>query len=235
MKMHCCGVIKSDVVRLDEKEYDRLYNILEYNVSTRTSLLTFAFTTVLAVLGVALGTENSDISVYMYLIPYCLIIPFSARIVYYRLIHAHISAFLIVYAPEKMRFRLGGSTNPRINAVSEKQTPFFIVIAFLNNFEMSILALTCAAIFYFKFFSEKGDFSIIEWLICLIPIILTIFVIVITIYGYNYSKHLCRYKKKWEELYKKNINEKYILIKDCKSVIHTKYKLNKVNRCKNTQ
>lgn len=237
------NIIKDNTLKLDDKEYERLHNTLEYNLNTRISLLTFAFTTVLAVLGVAIGTENKDISVYMYLIPYCLIIPFSARIVYYRLVHAHISAFLMVYSPEKMLFRLGSSTNSEKNIVSEKQTKFFNVIAFLNNYEMSILSLTCAVIFYFKFFSEKTEIenielTTIEWIMCIVPIVLTILVIVITAYGYDYSKHLYRYKEKWEEFYNKNTNEKCAFCAKCKPNLNTQYKIlrvYKVKRCKKTK
>lgn len=180
---------------LDDKEYERLWNILEYNVSTRTSLLTFSFTTVLAVIGVAIGTESKDFSVYIYLMPYCLIIPFTARIVYYRITHAHISAFLIEYAPEKMKF------HQKTKFVAEKQNKLFSIIAILVNYEMFVLAITCAIIFEQKYFNTVNSFGKKEIFIIIVPILLSLVVFFIISYGYNYSKIKNNYLSKWNELH----------------------------------
>ncbi len=64
---------------MSDKEYDKLYERLNYNVSTRTSLLTFSFTTVSAVLGLAFGLDNENINPYLFLAPFFFIIPFTAR------------------------------------------------------------------------------------------------------------------------------------------------------------
>lgn len=181
---------------MSKEEYERLYNRLEYNLSTRNNLLTFSFTTVLAVLGVAIGTESTDFSVYMYLIPFCLILPFTARIVYYRIIYAHISSFLMTYAPEKMKFDIGTKKVP------EKQSTFFSVMAFLVNYEMAILASTCAVIFYCKYFSTAQGFYAKDLFVWLLPLLLVGIVVAIIAFGYNYTKHQKNYQKKWEQFLK---------------------------------
>ena len=48
--------------------------------SLRNNLLTFAFTTVLAVIGIAFANLDKDIPPLLYLLPHFLIIPFAARI-----------------------------------------------------------------------------------------------------------------------------------------------------------
>ncbi len=179
---------------LDEKEYERLHNKLEYNLGTRNSLLTFSFTTVLTILGLAIATEIERISVLLYLIPFCILIPFTARIVYYRLIHAHINAFLMVYAPDKMQFQVNSAIVP------EEQSKVYLIIAFLNNFETSILATACSIIFYIKYIPKIDTIKFADCLLILVPVLLTGIIIGITTYGFNYKKHLEKYKTMWRAL-----------------------------------
>lgn len=79
---------------LDE-EYSRLIKRLEFYDTTRNTLLAFSFTAVLTVLGVAIQVEMNTITALICLIPYFLIVPFAARISYYRISSAHISAFCV--------------------------------------------------------------------------------------------------------------------------------------------
>lgn len=192
---------------MDNKEYDNLSGQLDYYYSIRNTLLTFSFTTVLAALGVALSSDSEELSVYIYLLPFCLLIPFTARIVYYRIVHARITSFLMVYAPEKMQFSLRGKNVP------ENQTKYFNVIAVLVNFETTILSIACALIFVFKYLDTYTLNEISSYLIFAIPIVLVLIVFSISLYGFKYSKHQKRYFKLWEQtLYefsdKPNANKK---------------------------
>lgn len=81
-------------VRITNKEYDKLIKRLEFFDTMRNNLLTFSFTSVLTVLGVALAIDMDSLSAWICLIPFLLIIPFTARISYYRLASAHITSFL---------------------------------------------------------------------------------------------------------------------------------------------
>ena len=162
----------------------------------RTNLLTFSFTTVLAVLGIALssniGVEN--VNKFLYLIPYFLIIPFEGRIAYYRLIHARISAYLEMMIPQDRSLNIAGKKAP------EKQTWFFIVIAFLNNFEMFFLSSATAIVFYCKYpYPTEGKLSQMDWLMLSLPLVLSVFVGVIIVYTFNYEKWKSRYRKEWEK------------------------------------
>ena len=105
---------------MTDREYNYWQKTLERDVSTRTSLLTFSFTTVLAILGIALSNNSADVSPLVYLVPYFLIIPFQGRIAYYRLIHARISAYLEMVVPEDTTLDTLGTCVP------EKQTLFLI-------------------------------------------------------------------------------------------------------------
>mgnify|MGYP000531388920 FL=1 len=89
-------------ILVTETEYNKLIQRLDFYDSTRNNLLTFSFTSVLTVLGVALAMNLDEISSWICLIPFLLIIPFSARIAYYRLATAHINSFLKNFCKEKM-------------------------------------------------------------------------------------------------------------------------------------
>ena len=179
---------------MTDREYDYWQKILERDVSTRTSLLTFSFTTVLAILGIALSNNGENVSPLIYLVPYFLIIPFEGRIAYYRLIHARISAYLEMVVPEDTTLDTLGICVP------EKQTPFFDIIAILNNYEMFLLSVAAAVVFYCKYpFPSLNEFSTVDYVIFAIPIILSAFVALIVAYTFDYGKWKTRYRKEWEK------------------------------------
>ena len=115
---------------IKEKEYEKLVKRIEFFDSMRNTLLTFSFTATLAVLGLAISEAMDARGSWICLIPFFLIIPFSARISYYRLASAHINSFLRVYAPLSMKFEIGAET------VKEGKCKHYILIAWLVNHEM---------------------------------------------------------------------------------------------------
>lgn len=179
-------------IEITPEEYDKLIKRLEFHDVTRNSLLVFSFTVVLATLGVAL---EKDASAWLCLIPYCLIIPFSARISYYRLSSAHINSFLRVYAKERMVFEIGTEHNP------EKIFGRYHLIAWLVNHEMVLLAAASSALFSIKYWREHGLISVEDICIQILSLIMIIVVFVITDSTNNYINMLSTYKKKWKELY----------------------------------
>lgn len=70
---------------ITKEEYNNLITRLQFYDTARNKLLVFSFTAVMTILGVSLQITMNTVSVYICLIPYLLIIPFSARIVYYPL------------------------------------------------------------------------------------------------------------------------------------------------------
>lgn len=181
---------------MTNREYEYWVKNLEHNVSTRTNLLTFAFTTVLAVLGLALSVDNDTINVIAFLVPYFLIIPFEGRIAYYRIIHARISAYLEVVIPADRSLDIIGV------AVPEKQSNFFNIIVLLNNYEMFFLSCATALVFYSKYPVSLQAFQMKDYFLCLIPLVLSAFVLLIVAYAFNYDRWKKKYKDKWKQKYK---------------------------------
>ena len=176
---------------ISTEEYNRHINTLSRFNTIKNSLLTFSFTAVLTLLGIVIAS-NGQISPLVCLIPYFLIIPFSARIAYYRLASAHINTFLKVFEPKKMIFENGTPDVP------EKQGKIFPVIAWLINHEMVVLAIATGLIYCYQYYNYATLCTWVDILLFLPPLPFVIAVFVISNSTYSY-KDLCEgYKPKWE-------------------------------------
>jgi len=171
-------------------EYERIVKEMEYNLSARHSFLTFAFTTTLAILGVAFTSDIKN--EWLFLAPFFLIVPFTARIAYLRQTHAHYSSFLRVFYSEEM---IWGQLTRTYCPIRRNRAD--IIIEVLVNFEMFFLSLCCTAVFFYKYPTPIADFLFIDWVKCSIPILLSGIVVALTMAGYNYGKMMKKYEEKW--------------------------------------
>lgn len=171
--------------KITDKEYEKLVARLAAFDTMRDNLLTFSFTSVLAVLGIIIGSDNPNITASVCLIPFFLIIPFAARVSYYRLASAHIGSFLKTFAPEQTVFENGTKLVP------EGQCNFFGLIVKLVNYEMVCLALAVDACFYYKYLPNVTVWSLKEYIFMLVPMALTIVVFLISNATYIISIACC--------------------------------------------
>lgn len=178
---------------IDDLEYNKLTKRLEFFDTMRNSLLTFSFTAVLAVLGIALQMEMDAVRSWICLIPYFLILPFSARISYYRLSSAHINSFLRIFAKERMQFEIGA------RVVHEGKGVRYCVIAWLVNHEMVLLGMASSSIFYLKYWPNIQSWSLLEIISIIIPALLVILVFIIMDSTYNFSHMITDYSESWEQ------------------------------------
>lgn len=174
------------------EEYNFLIGRLNIFNTTKNSILTFSFTAVLTLLGVIVASDN-PISPVLCLIPYLLIVPFSARISYYRIASAHIITFLKTFAPEKTVFANG------TNYVPEKNTKLFPAIAWLINHEMVILAIAVGVVYFYQYLNHLVYFSYMDIPLLSMPIPFIAIVFFISDSTYNYKKLCDSYSPKWNE------------------------------------
>lgn len=177
---------------ITDEEYNKLIKRLEFCDTTRNSLLTFSFTAVLAALGVALNVEMDEVSSWLCLLPYFLIIPFSARISYYRLSSAHINSFLRVFAKDQMKFELGTSVAP------ENIFKRYIIISWLVNHEMVLLGAASSCLFGYKYRTSISSWSFENTCCLIFAGILVLFVYFITDSTNNYKKLIFSFSNKWK-------------------------------------
>lgn len=178
-------------ILVTDKEYEKLIKRLEFFDTMRNNLLTFSFTAVLAILGVALAMDMDSISAWLCLIPFCLIVPFSARIAYYRLASAHINSFLRQFSAEEMQFEIGTSV------VTENCCKFYHQIAWLINHEMVLLGVATSCIFYLKYISVLKTWSYYNYVGLIVPVILTAIVYLISDSTYSYKKLMEHFEREW--------------------------------------
>ncbi len=181
---------------ISDAEYAKLIKKLEFFVTTRNMLLTFSFTAVLAVLGIAIGTDSMDVSYWVCLVPYFLIIPFAARIAYYRLASAHINSFLKMFAPEKMIFENGAS-----GKAHERCGKMYPLIAWLVNHEMFILSVATEIVFILKLHAQVDPWTYKYFLVCIIPTLFSVVVLLISSSTFNYGKLTGYYNVQWKQYF----------------------------------
>lgn len=186
-------------INITVKEYEKLIGRLEFFDKMRNNLLTFSFTAILTALGVAITMDLNTVSVWLCIIPFCLIIPFSARIAYYRLASAHISSFLRIFLAEEMQFEIG------TKIVAENQGKMYPLIAWLVNHEMFFLGLATSAIFYLKYVTLIKDWTFWIYIGMGVPVVCNVVVYLISHSTYNYKKLVVNFENKWVVL-KSEIN-----------------------------
>lgn len=175
------------------KDYELNYlsEYLHQTTSIHNSLLTFSFTAVLAVLGIAFSDSENAVPSFLYLLPFCLIVPFTARITYYRISDSRIEAFLDVFYAESRTFSRG------CTFVKERQHPKFQIISLLMNFEMFILSCVCTILLINSLLNNKvSGIKFFLQLCC--SIICLILEIIIILQGYNYEKIYLHFRSKWK-------------------------------------
>ena len=184
---------KMQEVQITDKEYDKLIKRIEFFDAMRNNLLTFSFTSVLTVLGVALAIDMDSISAWICLMPFLLILPFTARISYYRLASAHINSFLRKFGQKDMQFELGA------NVVNDGKCTCYDLIAWLVNHEMVLLSIATSGIFYFKYIILIKEWKLGNYISLLIPLILICFDFIIANSTYNFKKLLDRFSAEWDK------------------------------------
>lgn len=80
------------------KEYEMLRSEIMQKIELYNSLITFTITTVLGILTLAITTQKR----MLFLLTFCIIIPMSLRIAYYKTTIVKISAYMIVFLESKL-------------------------------------------------------------------------------------------------------------------------------------
>lgn len=158
------------------KEYDSLRNEINQKIELHNTLLTFTITATVTSLTFALS-QNKTI---LYLIPFCILIPMSMRIVYYRSAMLKLSAYMIVFL-EKNLDRLDWETRNAelINMQFNKKKRFSRNYTSSRDYECLILSIVCY-VFYAINLMKNREFCILTVLYMLLPLSLVLWEALIT-------------------------------------------------------
>lgn len=135
----------------NENEVNLIRNEMKENLSIRTTLLTFCFTSVITTIGFGINDFNT-IPFMIYLIPIIITITFSCRITYYKDKQCRMNAYLNVYYNESVKHEIIYEKELNINdfCIENKFCSFVI-----NN-ELLILSVACSIVYYIKFFDSMN-------------------------------------------------------------------------------
>ena len=182
------------------KEYDNLRNEINQKIELHNTLLTFTITTTVAILTFAL----SDNKTILYLIPFCILIPMSMRIAYYRSVISKLSAYIIVFLEKNLNGIKWETRNAALidEHFNNKKKANHLII--FGDYECCILAIVCYFFYFIDFIKDK-EFCLIVFTKALLPLLLVIWQILLTIYINSVNKNKRWWIKQWNEL-KKNID-----------------------------
>lgn len=148
------------------EEYKMLRDEIQNCVERDNSLATFMVTAVATILTFAVSA-NLQVP-FLFLISFCIIIPFSARLAHYKENVARISAYIIVYLEEEMFIKYETRTIQAKNPHSKKSK----VIISMRNYIGFWLGLVSYIIYIQQYLQKIGINDKLDVLFCVLPILL---------------------------------------------------------------
>lgn len=132
-------------------EYDMIRREIESKMALHNTLLTFTITTSVAVLALVIDSQNNN--AFLFLLPFCIIIPMSTRIAYYRNALAKLSAYLIVFCEVDDNMVKWESRNFNLELLSRERK---IKKKFsLKYNECLFLGIACYLLFLFHYIPQE--------------------------------------------------------------------------------
>lgn len=157
-------------------EYNSIKEEIQNKIELHNNLLTFTITTVVALLAFAFSKDNP----FLFLIPFCILIPMSSRIAYYRLAFSKLSAYLIVFlepALEGCDWETRNYLIVKENIVNKRKSIKNSII--MHYYDCFILSIVCYGLFLY-YYIQNTNFSFIIILNILWPILLIIYEFILT-------------------------------------------------------
>ena len=195
-------------------EYKDDLNLRNFLLQTKNNLIIKSFIIVFSMIGIlicdkilTLHNEIKNITIFVYIIPYFMLVPISSRVAYYRIWGAYLSAKINIFTNNKVdsypeisflnNYNLQNSKKDKINLFIHK------IICFMVNFELFILSLGCFFIFIISVIINNYNFITI--IICfIISAISNIYIFLIFKNICNYEKLYDVNKQKWTTYVKNN-------------------------------
>lgn len=180
------------------KEYDDLKSEINKKIELHNTLLTFTITTSVAVLTLALSqTQNPPI---LYLIPFCILIPMSMRIAYYRSVMSKLSAYIIVFLETNIDGLKWETRNAEITKTNLKGKPKVVVrLANSHNYECFALTVVCYVLYLWSYFEDK-NFNSANIISVFWPLLLVVWEFWITKRMDSLDKERQEWIERWEWL-----------------------------------
>lgn len=176
------------------EEYKMLRDEIQNCVERDNTLSTFMVTAVATILTFAISA-NLQVP-FLFLISFCIIIPFSARIAHYKGNVARISAYIIVYLESKLNIKYE-TRNVQVKNPNSKKSKLLIS---MRNYVGLWLGVISYAIYIVEYIQKIGLNSVADFTFCILPIILIVIIFITDRKIDNISKA----RNTWIEIFKES-------------------------------
>lgn len=174
------------------EEYKMLREEIQNCVERDNSLVTFMVTAVSTILTFAISA-NLQVP-FLFLISFCIIIPFTGRISHYKTNVARISAYLIVFLEPEMDIKYE-TRNSMVKSVKSKASKLLVA---MRNYVGLLLGILSYAIYLVEYSNKLGFSNWWDLLFCILPILLLILIFFMD----KKIDSVPQEKKKWIENWK---------------------------------
>lgn len=196
------------------KEYEILRNEIDQKIELHNTLLTFTITTVVAILSFVL-LQDQPYSAFLFLMPFCILIPMSMRIAYYRSAMAKLSAYMIVYLEKEIPGIQWETLNQKVvSAViagkgddtenGRKKRPFVegtkahrLLLG--RYYECLVLGILCYVLFAVRYYQDN-ELCLLTLLNLGWPLLLIVLEVFITVAMDSVDRSKAFWVKQWEDL-----------------------------------
>lgn len=178
------------------EEYRMLRDEIQNCIERDNSLATFMVTAVSTILTFAI-TANLQVP-FLFLISFCIIIPFTGRISHYKTNVARISAYLIVFLEPNMDVKYE-TRNSQVKSSKSKFSRFLVA---MRNYVGFLLGILSYIIYLVEYQNKIGFTNALDILFGILPIFLLIVVFFLDKSIDNVPKQKAVWIKNWENLKK---------------------------------
>ena len=159
------------------EEYNTLRAEVLQKIELHNKLIMFAITTTVAILAFAFSQNNA----YLFLLPFCVIIPVSLRVIYYRSAMVKISAYIAVFIEPKNKNYNWETRNHKLNiSINNNITK---ALRSNINYDCLILSISCYILFVVRFLNMTSKINFDFWIAVISPILLVIIELILSIKG----------------------------------------------------
>ena len=197
--MHINVEIKGAGSNMEEQEskleeYKMLREEIQNCVERDNSLATFMVTAVSTILTFAISA-NLQVP-FLFLISFCIIIPFTGRISHYKTNVARISSYLIVFLEPEMDIKYE-TRNSMVKSAKSKISKLLVA---MRNYVGLLLGILSYAIYLVEYNNKIGFFNWWDWIFGILPVIFLILIFLMDKKIDNVQQEKAKWIENWKQL-----------------------------------
>lgn len=191
--------IKGECSNMEEQEskleeYKMLREEIQNCVERDNSLVTFMVTAVSTILTFAISA-NLQVP-FLFLISFCIIIPFTGRISHYKTNVARISSYLIVFLEPEMDIKYE-TRNSMVKSAKSKISKLLVA---MRNYVGLLLGILSYAIYLVEYNNKIGFFNWWDWIFGILPVIFLILIFLMDKKIDNVQQEKAKWIENWKQL-----------------------------------